>query len=98
MDLTKEMKLKNFQLALSMVGVTANLMTCDLIHALAAAVDEKGEDFSLRDATKLQAEIQEKYLPKRPAPMPLPLPPQEKEKEILGPDSFGGEDFPAPKV
>jgi hypothetical protein len=61
MELTHEKRLKHFQLALSMVGVSANLMTCELIHTIAAKVDEKGESFSLGDATALAEGIQTKY-------------------------------------
>lgn len=60
-DLTKEQKLKHLQLALSMVGVSANLMTCELIQAMSEMVDEKGLDFSLRDANQLAETIQKKY-------------------------------------
>ena len=60
-DLSKEQKLKHLQLALSMVGVSANLMTCELIQAMSEKVDEKGLDFSLRDANELAESIKQKY-------------------------------------
>jgi len=66
MEITHEMRLKNFQLALSMVGISANLMTCELIHAISAKVDEKGGDFALKDATTLAETIQAKYQPPNP--------------------------------
>lgn len=74
MELTHEKRLKNFQLALSMVGITANLMTCEMIHAISAKVDELGDDFSLRDASKIAADIQAKYQRPTPPPMPPSMP------------------------
>jgi len=59
--LTSDEKLKHLQLALSMVGISANLMTCELINSITASVDEKGLDFSIRDATDLAESIQKKY-------------------------------------
>ena len=73
MELSHEQRLKNFQMALSMVGVTANLMTCELIHSLSALVDEKGEAFALKDANETAARIQAKY---QPQGMPNMGPPQ----------------------
>lgn len=69
--LDQQKRLKHFQLALSMVGVTANLMTCELIHALAANIDEKGETFSIGDAMQLAEAVQRKY---HPQPIPTPRP------------------------
>jgi hypothetical protein len=78
-ELTQESRLKHFQLALSMVGVTANLMTCELIHALAHAVDEKGKAFSLGDAEALAQAVQTKYQMMMPPGMVPPtgaMPPE----------------------
>ena len=81
-NLSGEQRLKHFQLALSMVGITANLMTCELIHSIAAKVDEKGEDFSLRDATGLAEGIQKRYqfMPPPGSMVPPPNLPPEIEK------------------
>src|SRR6476660_2382544 len=70
-NLELEKKLKHFQLALSMVGVSANLMTCELIKELSAAVDAKGSAFNLGDAEKLAEAIQQKYQAMGP-PMGMP--------------------------
>ena len=83
-DLSTELRLKHFQLALSMVGVTANLMTCELIQSISQMVDEKGMEFSLGDATRLAETIQKKYqamMPQQPQPHDMvnqnrPLPPE----------------------
>jgi hypothetical protein len=72
-----EQNLKNFQLALSMVGVSANLMTCELIKAISERCDELGEDFSLREANKLATAISMKYgqqIPGMPQGMKPPAP------------------------
>ena len=68
--MSDEHRLKHFQLALSMVGVTANLMTCELIHHLAANIDEKGETFSVGDAMRLADAVQRKYNPQPASPIP----------------------------
>jgi hypothetical protein len=73
-------KLKHFQLALSMVGISANIMTCELIKTISARCDEMGEDFTIREANRLANEIAAKYnqppgMPhgmKRPAPGTIP--------------------------
>lgn len=65
-QLTSEQRLKHFQLALSMVGISANLMSCELIHSISAAVDEKQGSFTLDDATHLAETIQAKYMPQPP--------------------------------
>lgn len=97
MELTEEMRLKHFQLALGMVGISANLMTCELIHALGAKVDEKGGDFTLRDATALAESIQRKYQPVQMPPPPgmrpmgeMMSPPSDKMKEMMDKGQVAG--------
>ena len=67
--------LKHFQLALSMVGISANLMTCELIKAISTRCDEMGEAFNIGEANKIANGISEKYnagKPKMPEGMMTP--------------------------
>lgn len=67
----EERRLVNFQVALAMAGISANIMTCELIHRLAAMVDDKGAEFKIQDAEDIKAMVQLKYsAPKPPIPMP----------------------------
>ena len=83
--LSDEQRLKHFQLALSMVGITANLMSCELIHLIAAEVDRKQGDFSLRDATRLAEAIQHKYQQVPPQQM---YPSQEEIEKMIAEQQF----------
>ncbi len=74
-DLTNEKRLKHFQLALSMVGISANLMTCELIHAMAHEVDQKGSEFKLGDAEKIAETIQQKHMAMNQMMPPGMMPP-----------------------
>lgn len=80
-ELSQDQKLKHFQLALSMVGISTNLMTCELIQSMAELVNAKGPAFNLGDATTLAETIQKKYavpqmMPPGMAPMGSKLPPE----------------------
>lgn len=70
MEKQEEVKLKHFQLALSMVGISANLMTCELIQSISAKCNEMGESFNIGMANKLANDIAEKYAQGQPPMMP----------------------------
>jgi hypothetical protein len=70
LSMEQEVKLKHFQLALSMVGISANLMTCELIRAISEKCDEMGEAFNIGEANRLANEIAAKYNQSGPPMMP----------------------------
>ena len=93
MNITHEQRIKHFQLALSMVGVTANLMTCELIRSIAQQVDEKGGAFTLDDATQLAEMLHAKYnapvmIPPAKDQWPHALPPE--VRKIVEEQGAGG--------
>ena len=74
----QEKKIKHFQLALSMVGITANLMTAELIRSLSEGIDAKGTAFTVQDAIDISERIQHKYNMQEQMHRPIPpknLPP-----------------------
>jgi hypothetical protein len=81
--LSHEQRLKNFQTALAIAGVSTNLMTCELIHSIAAMVDEKGTAFSIADAEEIKNAIQAKYQALQAGPTPPDLERLMREGKIM---------------
>jgi hypothetical protein len=60
-EISEQQELLNLQTALAIAGVSANLMSVELIATVAQAVKEKGPTFSIADASAIKAGIQKKY-------------------------------------
>lgn len=64
----KEVKVKDYEKpqhlvmnALRSVGININYPTADLIHTTLEKANELGEEFSLKDAAKIQVENEKKW-------------------------------------
>jgi hypothetical protein len=98
---TQQKKLSALQYALSMVGVTTNLLTVDIILNVITQVEEKGEKFCLEDAALIIDSAHKKYgvpapgtpqpqgqvRPMTPAPKPIVEDIIEEEPMIDTPES-----------
>lgn len=57
----KEIDIKTLAMALNLCGVSVNIPTTDLIKQVIDKIVEKGDEFSVKDAAVLLANIQRKY-------------------------------------
>ena len=59
--MTHALKIQYTRIALSLVGITADDMTCETIMITLEELKVKGGDFSVREAAKIASKIREKY-------------------------------------
>jgi len=64
-EIDEVMKLR---VALAMCGVVANDMCVDTIITCQKKIREKGDEFDLKDACKIQVDMKNKYAEKEPKP------------------------------
>ena len=54
-------KTQRMRIALSFCGVSVNDATAELIWKAYEMMEQKGDDFSIKDGAKLQCEVEDKY-------------------------------------
>jgi hypothetical protein len=59
--ITKDQKANYLRLALAMSGISVVTEVAELILTINEGINEKGDKFSIRDASKIEADIQRKY-------------------------------------
>jgi len=56
----KEQEYKYMKMALALCNIVASVDTCEMVCKCHDKLKEKGEEFSLKDAAKIQSEIEER--------------------------------------